>query len=106
MKDDGLKMAALESEADPENKIPSFIQGFLMYTDFLDFFIDNYEGDSKPFEKSLRELDFYYTTSKVNEGSDNIIKVVDKNDKLHVAIKMMLDFHISMAPIVESMESK
>jgi len=57
---DKLKMSALESEASPENKIPSFIQGFVYYNDFLDFFLDNYDGDISDFELTLRELDFVY----------------------------------------------
>lgn len=106
MKDENLKMAALESEADPENKIPHFIQGFLNYVDFLDFFIDNYEGDPRPFERTLRDLDFYYTQSIFNEGEDSVIKVIQQDEKLNVVLKKMLDFHIGMAPIVEDMEHK
>lgn len=82
MKEENLKMAALESEADPENKIPHFIQGFINYVDFLDFFIDNYEGDARPFDKTLRELDFYYTQSIFNEGEDSVIKVIQQDEKL------------------------
>ena len=106
MKEDNLKMAALESEADPENKIPHFIQGFINYVDFLEFFIDNYEGDGKPFDKTLRDLDFYYTQSIINEGEDSVIKVIQQDEKLYIVLKKMLDFHIGMAPIVEDMEHK
>ena len=98
-------MSALESEADPENKIPSFIQVFLTYADFLDYFVENYEGDSKPFEKSLWELDIDYTKNFGSEGS-SVIKVIHQDEQLHKAIKIMLDYHILMAPIVENMENK
>jgi hypothetical protein len=50
MVDEKLKLTALESIQDPENKIPSFIQGFITYTDYLAFFLDNYEGSTSPFE--------------------------------------------------------
>ncbi len=63
MQDQGLKMAALESMPDPENKIPSFVQGFLSYTDFLEFFVENYDGDVKPFKRTLKEIDLFYSKS-------------------------------------------
>ena len=65
-----LKMVALESVPDPENKIPSFIQGFITYADFLEFFLDHFEGTITPFETKMKDLDFYYAKSRVNEGEE------------------------------------
>lgn len=70
MVDEKLKLAALESIQDPENKIPSFIQGFVTYTDYLEFFLDNYEGSTSPFECKLKDLDITYAMSRVNEGDE------------------------------------
>lgn len=106
MVEEDLKMAALESEADPENKIPNFIQGFLNYNDFLEFFIENYEGEASWFEKTLRELDFDYAMNFVESGEDSVIKVIHQDEKLYVVLKKMLDYHISMAPIVDNATNK
>lgn len=105
MQDQGLKMAALESKPDPENKIPAFVQGFLSYNDFLEFFVDNYDGDVKPFERTLTEIDLFYSKNN-SESQNEIIKVVHKDEKLYVVIKKMLEYQISMIPVVQDMESK
>lgn len=106
MMDNNLKMSALESEADPENKIPSFIQGFITYSDFLEFFIDNYEGDIRPFERTINELDFDYARTRGSQSDDTTIKVIQKDEKLYSVLKKMLDYRIGMAPIVDNMKSK
>lgn len=71
MMEDHLTMAALESEPETENnfnpsshKIPSCIQGFITHIDFLKYFLDNFEGDVKPFERTLQELDFDYAMNQ------------------------------------------
>lgn len=102
----GLKMVALESVPDPENKIPGFIQGFLTYTDFLEFFVDNFDGDVSPFNLPLRELDFYYAMKMTNKKNDDNIKVIQKDELLFSVLKKMLDYRIGMIPIVEDLESK
>jgi CBS domain-containing protein len=105
MIEEGLKMVALESVPDPENKIPGFIQGFLTYTDFLEFFVDNFDGNIIPFNYPLRELNFYYAVS-MNKKNDDNIKVIQKDEQLSSVLKKMLDYRIGMVPIVEDMESK
>lgn len=113
MVEDDLKMAGLESEPDAENnfnpsshKIPSFIMGFVTYTDFLEFFLNNYEGDIKPFEVTLKDLSVYYAMNRVNQEGESVIKVIQKDEKLYSVLKKMLDYRIGMAPIVEDMKSK
>ena len=105
MSENGLKMAALESIPDPENKIPGFIQGFLTYDDFLEFFVDHFDGNITPFERTLKEIDLFYSMSMRNKGDDNI-KVASKNDKFYVVLRKMIDYRIGMIPIVQDMQSK
>lgn len=106
MMEEDLKMAAMQSEADPDNKIPSFIQGFISYNDFLEFFLDNYDGEIQPFERSLKDIDLFYARSRVYEGGECVIKVIQQDEKLYVVLKKMLDYRIGMAPIVDNMENK
>ena len=87
LQEERLKMAALESIPDPENKIPGFIQGFITYTDFLDFFVDNYSGDVTPFERTLAELDFVYAMNIPHSPGEETIKVIQKDEPLYSVLK-------------------
>lgn len=109
MMDDKLKMAALESEANPENKIPNFIQGFVSHIDFINFFVENYEGDVSDFELSLKQLSVYFPQGKFESSSahsTDAIKVIAQDEKLHVVLKKMLDYRIGMIPIVENLDKR
>ena len=86
MQENKLKMVAIESIPDPENKIPDFIQGFLTFNDFLEFFVDNFDGDITPFERTLKEIDLFYSMSN-GDSENNNIRVVHKDEKLCMVLK-------------------
>lgn len=81
MQENGLKMVAVESIPDPENKIPGFIQGFITFNDLLEFFVNNFDGNVTPFERTLKEIDLFYSMSNRDDENNNI-RVVHKDEKL------------------------
>ena len=78
---------------------------FFTFNDFLEFFVDNFDGDITPFERTLKEIDLFYSMSNGECDNDNI-RVVHKDEKLCMVLKKMLKYRVGMIPVVQDMESK